>query len=678
MSQVVSSFAAPGEPRPPVIGEEARHARSEGFDQPLKRVVTMETYDGQDEYLKPPPGWESGGDGAEGGPSPPYTAASTPPYLRWAGGLRSLLDDEEGVEHFKKYLNEEGCPEMLDFWFACKGLTGQSPDRPEHDPVQFRRTHLGHIQAVCAAAAARARRARAGRAARERGRALGDRRARARRPAGRAPVCRRAGAGGGADEPHRVRELPQVGLLHPAGAGLADLRRGRRGEPGGLQLRQQRLRPAADKRALIQPTGRRKPDKAAAARTGLSMYQQPGLPLPRPVNPYHTLYSSYNPVSRQDSELQSKSSEALTDDTCSRAGSSVDGRTGQYPTWHSQRRVTKRQHRLMKDSARQNQESSLQHPVIPRTERVVELPLNPSWHVQEFAQLLTSKLERVILEREMMESGVDSKRLLQDAIGKLGKLAVENEQEILDAHISKVFDSSHHTPWRSGARSPAPRDVLSTFSADSGTVQDLAASQLSLERHQRHHMPKSRTFPDYAARRSLQDPDSGVSVVSTDRLPVRTRPNEKVMMWMQQAGKDESYNTSRSGSLDRAAEEERRGRARLSEGGQQPQAAPYNSLKRHVARQPKPGQARPDADDMLCVAYTFCGEEVPYRTRIAAKRITLKQFKQLMPRKGNYRYFFKTECRDFETGVIQEEVTDEAAVLPLWEGKVFGQVMSRD
>ena len=42
------------------------------------------------------------------------------------------------------------------------------------------------------------------------------------------------------------------------------------------------------------------------------------------------------------------------------------------------------------------------------------------------------------------------------------------------------------------------------------------------------------------------------------------------------------------------------------------------------------------------------------------------------------RFFFKTECPDFETGVIQEEVTDDSAALPLWEGKVHGQVMSRD
>jgi len=81
---------------------------------------------------------------------------------------------------------------------------------------------------------------------------------------------------------------------------------------------------------------------------------------------------------------------------------------------------------------------------------------------------------------------------------------------------------------------------------------------------------------------------------------------------------------------------------------------------------------------MLCIAYTFCGEEVPYMTRVQARQITLKQFKQLMPRKGNYRYFFKTECRDFASGVIQEEVTEDSAPLPLWDGKVHGQVMSRE
>jgi axin 1 len=39
-----------------------------------------------------------------------------------------------------------------------------------------------------------------------------------------------------------------------------------------------------------------------------------------------------------------------------------------------------------------------------------------------------------------------------------------------------------------------------------------------------------------------------------------------------------------------------------------------------------------------------------------------------------YRYFFKTECEDLDMKVIQEEITDDVEVLPLWEGKVMAQV----
>jgi len=38
------------------------------------------------------------------------------------------------------------------------------------------------------------------------------------------------------------------------------------------------------------------------------------------------------------------------------------------------------------------------------------------------------------------------------------------------------------------------------------------------------------------------------------------------------------------------------------------------------------------------------------------------------------RYFFKTVCDDFESGVVNEEVTCDNAVLPMWEGKVVGKV----
>jgi len=38
------------------------------------------------------------------------------------------------------------------------------------------------------------------------------------------------------------------------------------------------------------------------------------------------------------------------------------------------------------------------------------------------------------------------------------------------------------------------------------------------------------------------------------------------------------------------------------------------------------------------------------------------------------RYFFKTVCDEFESGVVNEEVTCDNAVLPMWEGKVVGKV----
>ncbi|KAL1452505.1 hypothetical protein WDU94_006730 [Cyamophila willieti] len=74
------------------------------------------------------------------------------------------------------------------------------------------------------------------------------------------------------------------------------------------------------------------------------------------------------------------------------------------------------------------------------------------------------------------------------------------------------------------------------------------------------------------------------------------------------------------------------------------------------------------------VVFTFCDEQYPYRTKIPTSSVTLKQFKDYLPKKGSFRFFFKTECDDVDTKVIQEEIVDDNEVLPLWEGKVMGQV----
>ncbi|XP_075231655.1 protein axin isoform X2 [Lycorma delicatula] len=74
------------------------------------------------------------------------------------------------------------------------------------------------------------------------------------------------------------------------------------------------------------------------------------------------------------------------------------------------------------------------------------------------------------------------------------------------------------------------------------------------------------------------------------------------------------------------------------------------------------------------VVFSFCDEQFPYRTKIPGQQVTLRQFKEYLPKKGLYRYFFKTECDDVDTKVIQEEIVDDNEILPLWEGKVMAQV----
>lgn len=75
---------------------------------------------GFDEEMDAPLGFEPEGSAAN---SPPFTENSTPPYLKWAESLHTLLDDREGVQLFRTFLEQEGIGTCsLDFWFACRGL----------------------------------------------------------------------------------------------------------------------------------------------------------------------------------------------------------------------------------------------------------------------------------------------------------------------------------------------------------------------------------------------------------------------------------------------------------------------------------------------------------------------------------------------------------------------------
>ncbi|XP_044305497.1 axin-2 [Varanus komodoensis] len=76
----------------------------------------------------------------------------------------------------------------------------------------------------------------------------------------------------------------------------------------------------------------------------------------------------------------------------------------------------------------------------------------------------------------------------------------------------------------------------------------------------------------------------------------------------------------------------------------------------------------------LVVTYFFCGEEIPYRRMLKAQSLTLGHFKEQLSKKGNYRYYFKKASDEFDCGAVFEEIWDEDAILPMYEGRILGKV----
>ncbi|TNM96907.1 hypothetical protein fugu_015063 [Takifugu bimaculatus] len=93
-------------------------------------------------------------------------------------------------------------------------------------------------------------------------------------------------------------------------------------------------------------------------------------------------------------------------------------------------------------------------------------------------------------------------------------------------------------------------------------------------------------------------------------------------------------------------------------------------------QRPKGGKKPPWEN--VTVAYYFCEELIPYRTSVRGRVVTLGQFKELLTKKGNYRYYFKKVSDEFDCGVVFEEVREDDAVLPLFEEKIIGKVEKID
>ncbi|XP_063312187.1 axin-2 isoform X1 [Pelobates fuscus] len=93
------------------------------------------------------------------------------------------------------------------------------------------------------------------------------------------------------------------------------------------------------------------------------------------------------------------------------------------------------------------------------------------------------------------------------------------------------------------------------------------------------------------------------------------------------------------------------------------------------SKEPKKSQnASLPASSELMVTYFFCGEEIPYRRMLKSHSLTLGHFKEQLSKKGNYRYYFKKASHEFDCGAVFEEIQEDDAILPTYEGRVLGKV----
>ena len=73
------------------------------------------------------------------------------------------------------------------------------------------------------------------------------------------------------------------------------------------------------------------------------------------------------------------------------------------------------------------------------------------------------------------------------------------------------------------------------------------------------------------------------------------------------------------------------------------------------------------------VVYYMPHDQVPYRIKIPHCPVTLGQFKSALPRKGDFRYYFRQYSVDLKRSAFFE-VSNNGDILPKYEGKVLAKV----
>lgn len=425
---------------PPASGEEKSKSQSKHvFTQPHLSKVGM--------------GWREQTEGSSGSSA---RSPASPPYMRWARSLHELLEDAEGVRLFRKYVGGAGGlhVDRLNFYFAVQGL------RQENDPSKIRpvvsaiykflrKSQLAMPEELKAQVkqslkdGSNIERTIFDNMEMEVTRAITESTyqsfLRSEAYVSYVSAATQPLSSPDTDTPHPVRENMAVG-------GLATLHEGQELAAGGAPTRLTHT-------ALLATQSRRLHSDVAPHRK-------------RSVYSAHVSYGGYCPASRQDSERASLSSGRTDSDAVSLSGSSVDGMSVRGVRESRESRHSRpRLHGLDRHAVINKEQDTAM--MIPRTARVQseQLRVLPP---AEFAPLLIEKLERVRrdqeakdrLERRLAEGDGEEAQssqalppqLVAAAIREKLQLDDDNDQDILDQHVSRVW--SERTPGAPRAARP--------------------------------------------------------------------------------------------------------------------------------------------------------------------------------------------------------------------------------
>ncbi|CAF0743708.1 unnamed protein product [Brachionus calyciflorus] len=243
-----------------------------------------------------------------------------------------------------------------------------------------------------------------------------------------------------------------------------------------------------------------------------------------------------------------------------------------------------------------------------------QVPLSES-DPKKFFELVACKLEAVLNGGEYRTR----KRSLSNS-----NLNEEDIDDQLDEHLDRVYNNHHHHKVQS------PKMCIKKSDQLSHKFNNLSINHAKQKSHHHFYQLTSTSKEvdiDSQHNNLISSVDSGVSTRSVASI-------ERVNDWLTNSKNNEGSNVEKCKKI----EEE-------------------------------------NLNVKTTVAYYLPGEDLAYISTFNGKYLTLAQFKQLITKKGSFRYFFKTKSDLLdEECVVYQEATDDMAYVPMFNNKVIAKI----